>query len=242
MKRRDLLKLGLAGVLMPAFIHDSFAASVANSELIDLSDAWRAAGELGKPVLFLVIPEDEGERWAQGRAFGAWLNNASEKSLAQLALCEVVCARPSQIETLVPDIPAGAFFVLADPRQFPVEPRIASPKLPDPYQHNSWEQDGRKAYERAIDVQIQMLEKALSDVVKPFVPDEFGARRARLASEARARYVQKRITGSHWASSYGCGTDIEGYDEMYAVGCGMGHVSEKATRFLYFFDPDSGYI
>ncbi|MCP4808064.1 MAG: hypothetical protein GY913_31590 [Proteobacteria bacterium] len=245
MKRRDFLRntgLGLGLAALPALIRDGFAASAADPELLALSDTWRLAGERGKPVLVLVIPEDEGDRWARGRAFGAWLNNASATSLAQLALCEVICARPSQLATLLPDVPANAVMVLADPKVFPAEPRIAAPHFPDADKHNSWEEEGRVKYEAAIDRQIALLEKSLDDLIEPFVPTDFAARKKRLAAEASARFVGKRIPGSYWASNWGCGTDIEEYDEMYGIGCGMGHVSAKATRFLYFFDPASGYM
>lgn len=245
MKRRDLLKsgaLGLGLAALPSLIRDGFAASVADRDLLALSDAWRTAGERGRPLLALVIPEDEGERWARGRALGAWLNFGSDDSLAHLALCEVVCARPSQLRTLLPDVPDSAVLVLADPRVFPAEARVATPTLEDADRFDTWEQDGRERHEAVIDGQIEALERALAELIQPALPSDFASRRERLANEARTRFVNRRIQGSHWANNYGCGTDIEDHDEMYAIGCGMGHVSMKATRFLYFFDPAAGYL
>lgn len=72
-----------------------------------------------------------------------------------------------------------------------------------------------------------------------------GAARARLtavlAAAGIARVRARRIDGSHWASSWGCGVDIEDtpVDEGGMMDCGMGHVGPRARRFLYFFAPRS---
>ena len=240
MKRRDFLGLGLGLAALPSLIREGFAASAARIEILEISRVWRQAGEAGRPLLVLVIPEDEGERWGRGSALGAWLNNASEESLARLGLCEVVCAQIKDLSSLLPDVPEDAVLVLADPRQFPAKALVASPALVDPNAVNAWED--MVAYEALIDQQIQSLEAAFSTLVQPFVPADFSTRRPRLAAVARERWVGQRITGAYWASSYGCGAEIEDYEQQWAVGCGMGHVSAKASRFLYFFDPGSGYF
>ncbi len=61
--------------------------------------------------------------------------------------------------------------------------------------------------------------------------------RARLSAVAREDLVTRPVAGAHWASSWGCGTEIEGIpeDQQMVVGCGMGHVPERSQRFLYFF-------
>ncbi len=240
MKRRDFLGLGLGLAALPALIREGFAASVPREEILEVSRAWRRAAEASRPLLVLVIPEDEGERWARGSALGAWLNNASEDSLARLGLCEVICAQIKDLDSLLPEVPADAVLVVADPRRFPAQARVAAPALSDPNTVNAWED--RAGYEALIDQQIEALEAAFAALMVPLLPSAFASQKARLAAVAMERWVGQRIAGSHWANSHGCGTDIEDYEENYAVGCGMGHVSEKAQRFLYFFEPGSGYF
>lgn len=64
---------------------------------------------------------------------------------------------------------------------------------------------------------------------------------APLAAAARATLVQERVQGSYWAVSGGCGTVIEG-EPTVMVDCGMGHVTERARRALYFWNPkEAGY-
>jgi hypothetical protein len=74
-------------------------------------------------------------------------------------------------------------------------------------------------------------------------------RTAALAGVVKTRLGKQRVPGSHWARSMGCGTHIEGHPEIgRGIMCGMGHVPEKCSRFLYFYtvptgsDKDSGTI
>jgi hypothetical protein len=61
-------------------------------------------------------------------------------------------------------------------------------------------------------------------------------RNPRLAGAVKARLGRQRVPGSHWASSMGCGTHIEGHPDFgRGIMCGMGHVPEKCSRFLYFY-------
>jgi hypothetical protein len=62
-----------------------------------------------------------------------------------------------------------------------------------------------------------------------------------LAAAAVARLRVQRIAGSHWASSMGCGIDIEDTPiaENGMIDCGMGHSNPRSRRFLYFFVPRS---
>lgn len=66
-------------------------------------------------------------------------------------------------------------------------------------------------------------------------PDQKSSLTARLAALSRARLRDKRIPGSKWANSHGCGTTIEGEDDSLMIACGMGYVPKKSERFLYFF-------
>jgi hypothetical protein len=74
-----------------------------------------------------------------------------------------------------------------------------------------------------------------------------GARRAgrigELARAVRVRLRERAPTGTHWARSSACGpAEIEDVpDEDRGIyGCGMGHVPERAERFLYFFAVKQG--
>ena len=60
-----------------------------------------------------------------------------------------------------------------------------------------------------------------------------------LGAAARRELLQKRLPGSAWAESRGCGIRIESPEPGESSGagfaCGAGHVPERAQRFLYFF-------
>lgn len=56
-----------------------------------------------------------------------------------------------------------------------------------------------------------------------------------LATIASEQLRKRRVPGSRWASSTGCGVEIEGEDDQMMVACGMGHTPRKSQRFLYFF-------
>ena len=64
--------------------------------------------------------------------------------------------------------------------------------------------------------------------------DALGAKKAALADVARARFRDERVPGSYWARSTGCGTEIEGGPPSM-IGCGMGHINRRSTRFLHFY-------
>jgi hypothetical protein len=58
---------------------------------------------------------------------------------------------------------------------------------------------------------------------------------ARAITAAQARLKLKPVRGSKWASSGGCGVDVEGEDDNVGIACGMGHTPELSRRFLYWF-------
>ena len=57
----------------------------------------------------------------------------------------------------------------------------------------------------------------------------------RLRDAAHARIRDRRIPGSRWAHSFGCGTTYEGENDNAMFGCGMGHIAARSQRFLDFF-------
>ena len=58
-----------------------------------------------------------------------------------------------------------------------------------------------------------------------------------LADVARRRFVVRRVPGSRWANSRGCGVQVEGEEPVF-IGCGMGNVPQLSQRFLYWFTED----
>jgi hypothetical protein len=68
----------------------------------------------------------------------------------------------------------------------------------------------------------------------------------RIADAARFVLCRRRVPGSRWSNSSGCGTDPElepsekeAQDGALMISCGMGHVPEKSRRFLDFLGRDA---
>lgn len=114
--RRRFLSLGAAGLagstLFPRWIAPTFAAGTgdttvgdaadesARSELIETAAAH--ARSLGKPLLAIVIPEDEEQRTLRGYLWGHFLAGAGDEALANLCLCSLVCSDESQLARRFP--------------------------------------------------------------------------------------------------------------------------------------------
>jgi len=68
---------------------------------------------------------------------------------------------------------------------------------------------------------------------------------AALAKGARARLAERRVPGSRWAETFGCGSHIEWEEgeehNEVGIGCGMGHVPAKSARFLDFLADDGSW-
>jgi hypothetical protein len=60
-------------------------------------EALSRARDLGRPLLVIVVPDDLSSRNDRGDLWGAYLNHVDDEALVDLALCEVWCARPSEI-------------------------------------------------------------------------------------------------------------------------------------------------
>lgn len=128
MNRRSMLKgltLGVGGASLPLWLAHSFGidrTDDADCELdidIDAADAAPAIEPASdgpacepttsvtgapctpRPQLVLVIPGDRNERYYRGHAFGELLHHADELTLARLALFDVLCATPGELETMI---------------------------------------------------------------------------------------------------------------------------------------------
>lgn len=169
----------------PMLLRDAFGQAVnAPPGLAVVSEGFRRAQRAGKPLLVLIVPTDDGVKWERGRAFGAWLNHASDEQLWPLALCEVACATMADLRSLVPSVGAGdPLMVLVETDQLPATVRRLDARLPEVErgrpQGDSWEQMVRRE-EQAVDAQIAvlstLLEKGLRD----------GDALSRRATQARA--------------------------------------------------------
>jgi len=95
--RRALLVVGAAGFVGVAAAGGLWwATSGAPSARTPLAHALERARSLGKPVLVLVVPEPPAHTSRLADAFAEALERGGDELLAELLLCELVCASSSQ--------------------------------------------------------------------------------------------------------------------------------------------------
>ena len=282
----------------PGFLRSAFAArspdGPPSEDALDglavVSDGFRRAARAGKPLLVLIIPQDDSAKWTRGRSFGAWLNHGTAEQLAPLALCEVACARMDDLRRLVPTVGLSEpLMVLVETDVVPATVTRLDARLPEAAAGGAssledWREQ-QQSEDRLIDRQIATLSRLSRQALvegeatlsrraaqtRGVLPDQVLAQlsglagggapvdlidsgaailwsaplpsvEARaacykgLADAARARLSKQRVPGSHWATSHGCGTRVEGHPEQgLGIMCGMGHVPAKSSRFLYFY-------
>lgn len=288
--RRRFLTLGATGgaaaLLLPGWLSRAFAQDRATRELTTnlatFSSAYRDAQRLGKPLLVLVVPTDDAQRWTRARAFGELLNVGPDAVLADLALAHVVCAEMTAVRALVPQAPAGEpTMLLVEPDRVPARATaIDVPSLEEAALvtaiHDALAPDTATLTERARVVRMHIDARTLASVeaavrgasLAPHHPPSrlggaatvFGdaatvdraaavlalaaqtapsasahVLRDSLAKAAIARLRLTRIPGSVWANDASCGIEIEGASEPNMMDCGMGSVSPRSARFLYFY-------
>jgi hypothetical protein len=201
----------------------------------------RSASQSARPLLVIVIPEDDGEKWTRGQHLGEWLNSGNDMSLAPLSAVDVVCATLSDLRQLVPQMPKEEPWFVLMKMDAPVRIERLTPTLPavpkgqpqysdDDYYgqgHTDWNQKRIAANVAAIDA---VLHPALNTMAPAIGSME------RMATAVRAKIVAQAPAGAHWAVTGGCGTHVEGVESAYSVDCGMGHVPEGSQRLLYFLD------
>src|SRR5258708_13475681 len=99
MRRRTFLAASAASAAAvaagwPRFLRRAFAdASVDGARRPggQLGNGWDRAVRLGKPLLAIVVPEDDGAKWTRGGWFGEYLNHGSDAQMAPPALPAVAC-------------------------------------------------------------------------------------------------------------------------------------------------------
>jgi hypothetical protein len=236
MKRRALLvgsslaTLAAASAPLRAFTQDR---PPEDALLAGVSEAYRAAQRAQRPLLVLVIPEDNSARWDRGTSFGALLNHGPDDALVALGLVELACAPMSALRQLVPQAPAGEpLMVLIDPSRMPATAAALDAPLPpmpsDPHALDD-------ALDAAIDARIaalaSLLRRGLASRLAALTPSARAAAQQRAIDTHRAH----RIRGSYWATDDGCGVYVEEVPEVGGYDCGMGHTPPRARRFLHFF-------
>jgi len=113
MNRRTFLAASAASAVVaswPRLIRRAFAdASVdgMRGRAGQLASGWERATKNGKPLLTIVVPAEDGPKWARGTWFGEWLNTGSDEQMAPLALAEVACATMREIAQLAPSVGSG---------------------------------------------------------------------------------------------------------------------------------------
>ncbi len=124
MNRRRFLAFSAA--LCAAGIPSSMACRVAGFSLatqralpeIDpedpVSTAIARARAMGKPLLVLIVPEEEKEQRERGTVIGSLLSEGDADSLIALSLCEVLCASMEELDRVVPDVDPEALMVLVE--------------------------------------------------------------------------------------------------------------------------------
>lgn len=244
MKRRHFMGAAAAGLAVsawPAFIREAFGDKACDvdgkpkgktEQVALVAAAFRRAQQAKRPLLVLVIPADDSEKYDRGRIFGELLNHGADKDLAPLSDAEVICATMADLKKVVPDAGDGEpLMLLVKTDRVPAAVKQLQVELPDyaSVQDLSWE-ERQKAEDKVSEQRIAALGTLLRQAL--------GADTNKLAARAagvRARMVKLPPSGAHWAHSSGCGTTIEGVEDNMVIGCGMGHVPAKAGRFLYFF-------
>lgn len=131
LERRRFLSLSLAGVAgaaaLPGWLASAFGGQgqggdAAPDAATRLGRAFDEARRRGRPLLVLLVPEDGIQRAHAGMAWGQLLTHGSDELLADLALCDIVCADAAGLRAALrgratlPDDPGQAVLVETDGR------------------------------------------------------------------------------------------------------------------------------
>ncbi len=190
----DMGRRGILGatVALPAWLSFGFAPGpAATSAPSRLQTALERAREFGKPLLVLLVPKEEPLAVPRGELWGCYFANLSDDQALDLSLCEVTCARASDIENVtnapLKDVDAATWAVLLETDVDPARPVRAHGPLPndgtlrDEHNERSDDPSGTRA----------ALEKLLRAVI---LPDD-AARERRLA-QCRARIARGKFLGA----------------------------------------------
>lgn len=252
MKRRHFVGgavAAAAAALWPSFIRDAFAdpaatcdpkgmAKVASSSVVDVATAFRRASRAKRPLLVLVIPADDNDKWNRGHAFGELLNHGSDADLAPLHDVDVVCATMEALRKVIPSVGRGEpMMILVRTTALPATTEAIEVEIGS-YDTVLGRTKAARAKPKSAEVVIGERIAALGGALRKALGSS-SVKLAERAAEVRARLRDKPLAGAPWARTDGCGSIIEGIREHANVGCGMGFVPDLSKRFLYFFSSDS---
>jgi hypothetical protein len=219
----------------PLWIRRAFA-SACNGDPIGsgtraLLRSYRAAAEMGKPLLVLVIPADANEVWDRGATFGALLNHASPAQLAPLALVEVACATMSDVRKLAPAPSGEPLCVLVEtdqtpPRMYALDAALPSRTVPEGISLRWTEVLARE--DEVVDRQIAVLGALLHDAIAPDARTI--AARARLAIARLGDAERARIEQALAARAELPLADVDRAAALVAAGMERASTNERARR------------
>ena len=183
-----------------------------------------------KPQLVIVVPADDGQKYRRGEVWGEYLNHGTPSQIAPLDQVDVSCATMADLGSLAKDV-RGEPLALLFSKDGSV--RALDAKLPEVDPGRRWDP---KSDDAIVDKRIAIVSSLVKEALPPVPGGDVHAAAARVVRAVR----QGPPPGSHWANASGCGpATVENMkddsDEIVAVGCGMGHVPAKSSRFLYFF-------
>jgi hypothetical protein len=203
-----------------------------------LTQAFRDARRARRPLLVIVVPADDTEKWDRGRAWGELLNFGSDEQIASLSSVEVACSTMDALKLVVPNETRGEpFFALITTEAAPSKLRAFEVELPS---YRNPVDVGKDTWEHRLAEEDQISQNriaALAGALRSALGAPTGDVGAR-AADVRTRLKDGPPAGAHWARSSGCGVRVEGVSDNAVFGCGMGHVPDKSRRFLYFFSRD----
>jgi hypothetical protein len=269
MRRRQFLTAAALSPwwLRRAFADVSVPAEDADHD--GLGEGLRRARRSGRPLLVLVVPTGWEARWDRGRAFGELLNHGSDEQLWPLAMVEVAAVPIERLRRELAVAGEPLMVVVDGPRVRPLDaplPRhahrarviVIGQPPPPPEEEVSRER---------IAVLARLL-RQVAPPTAPTPAEQARLVAERVAPELRRRpppgshwgtssgcatsweptpteaqrkaeEEERRRREREAARRRGEPMTIE-FDPVVSIGCGMGHVPEKARRFLGFYVQESG--
>ena len=205
--------LGASAVWMPRWLAAGFGAGgvqetpsrtvkkdgaiveVPSLELV-LRQGIERARVAGKPLLVFVVPTDPQCVLERQVAFGQYLNLCDDEALADLALCEVVCAREADLEAVIPGTSGlgEPLFVLVETDGFQPAHRTLDARLEQlvwrPFERAQAQED----FERQVTRRVQRMAALVGGGVASDLPTlERRALQARKALGEQAGELVERV-------------------------------------------------
>jgi hypothetical protein len=238
MKRRAFLAAvgaSAAAALWPSLIRRAFAdasfdAPGTKKTAPGLSTSPKRIDTSVRAQLVIVVPADDAQKYRRGEVWGEYLNHGESAQIAPLAHVDVSCATMAELGALAKGVDGEPLAILFE-RDGSV--RALDVKVLDYGRSNRFDPKNDDAI---VDKRIASVAKMVQGALPPVAAGDLNAAAARAIRAVR----EQPPTGSHWANASGCGpASVENMkddsDEIVSIGCGMGHIPAKSSRFLYFF-------